>query len=184
LHFFAEYKISIIKEEGDTSQVNQSYDQQVAKKDTSYMRMNLGFIPRLLGNKKINQWTLIALAINAQLKVTINDWTVSHMRVNTRPSCRMSFEEWIKELNDRGVLVSGEKFYAKRTSLFDAMPACWTKLSVEQRHDVLSIIKQVYEVAELCGDKPNWPKTTVVALARFVKHLQTSSLLPRHSEGS
>jgi len=70
----------------------------VAKKDKSYMRMNLGFSRRPLGNKKIDQWTLIALAINAQLKVTINDWTVSHMRVNTRPSCCMSFEEWIKEL--------------------------------------------------------------------------------------
>jgi len=59
--------------------------------------MNLGFIRQPLGNEKIDQWTLIALAINAQLKVTINDWTVSHMRVNMRPSCCMSFKEWIKE---------------------------------------------------------------------------------------
>jgi len=42
-------------------------------------------------------------------------------------------------------------------------------LSVEQQHDVLSTIKQVCEVAEMCGDKPNWPKITLVALARFVK---------------
>jgi len=81
----------------------------------------------------------------------------------------MSFEEWIKELNDHGVLSSREKFCTKRTSLFDAMPACWTKLSVEQQHDALSIIKQVHQAAELCGDKPNWPKTAVIALARFAK---------------
>jgi len=49
------------------------------------------------------------------------------------------------------------------------MPACWTKLSVEQRQDVLSITKQVHKAAELCGNKPNWPKTAVVALARFAK---------------
>ena len=38
---FAQHKIAIIKEEGDASQVNQSYDQQVAKKDKSFMRMKI-----------------------------------------------------------------------------------------------------------------------------------------------
>lgn len=133
------------------------------------MCMNLGFVRHPLGNKKIDQWTLIALAIDAQLKVTVNDWSLSHIRVNTCPSAHTPFEEWIKELNDRGVLVSGEKFYTKRTSLFDAMPACWTKLSVEQRHDVLSICKNAYDLAELCGDRPEWTKEAVCALARYVK---------------
>jgi len=72
-------------------------------------------------------------------------------------------------LDDHGVLVSGEKFFTKRTSLFDAMPACWTNLSVEQRHEVLSIIKSAYNVAAACDDKVTWDEGTVCALARYVK---------------
>jgi len=34
---FSKHKIKIVKEEGDTSQVNQSHDQKVAKKDKSLM---------------------------------------------------------------------------------------------------------------------------------------------------
>jgi len=168
IELFAKYKIQIVKEEGDTSQVNQSYDQDVAKKDKCYMRANLELIRRKLG-KKVDQWSLIALAINAQLQVVPGDWARSHRRVNTRPSCRVSFKEWIKRLDDRGILVSGEKFFTKRTSLFDAMPACWTNLSVEHRHEVISICKGVYECAALCDDKVEWTKNIVCALARYTK---------------
>ena len=61
IELFAKYKIQIVKEEGDTSQVNQSYDQDVAKKDKCYMRANLELIRHKLG-KKVDQWSLIALA--------------------------------------------------------------------------------------------------------------------------
>jgi len=166
---FSEHKIQMVKEEGDTSQVNQSYDQNVAKKDKSLMRMNLEAVRRPLGTKKIDQWTLIALAIEAQRMITVSDWRKAHMRVNTCPSTRLGFEGWIRELGRRGVLLSGEKFYTKRTSLFDAMPACWVKLSVEQRHEVLTIIQNVYDLAEMCDDKPEWTKEVVVGLARYVK---------------
>jgi len=70
---FSEHKIQIVKEEGDTSQANQSCDQEVAKRDKSFMRMNLAFVRRRLGSKKIDQWMLVALAIDAQLKVTEPD---------------------------------------------------------------------------------------------------------------
>jgi len=183
---FAKHKIQIVKEEGDTSQVNQSYDQNVAKKDKCYMRANLELIRRKLG-KKVDQWSLIALAINAQLKVSKADWQGSHARVNTQPSTRVGFKEWIKRLDDRGVLSSGEKFFTKRTSLFDAMPACWVNMSVEHRHEVLTIIKGVYETAALCDAKVDWTKGTVVGLARYVKlgrHPQALSLLSCGTRGS
>lgn len=83
---FAEHKIKIIKEEGDSSQVNQAYDQVVAKQDKTHMRHHLELVRRKLGSRKIDQWTLISLAIEAQLKVTHQDWIRSHKRVNTHPS--------------------------------------------------------------------------------------------------
>jgi len=111
-----------------------------------------------LGTKKIDQWTLIALAIEAQRMIAVSDWHQAHVRVNTCPSTRLGFEGWIRKLGRRGVILSGEKFHTKRTSPFDAMPACWVKLSVEQRHEVLAIIQSVYNLAEMCEDKPEWSK--------------------------
>jgi len=168
VELFAKHKIQIAKEEGDTSPVNQSCDQDVAKKDKNCMRSNLELVRRKLG-KKVHQWSLISLAINAQLKVSSSDWARSHERVNTKPSCRVNFKDWTKQLDDRGVLVSGEKFFEKRTSLFDAMPACWTNLSAEHPHEVLTLIRGVCEVAAMCGDKVEWTKDIVCALARYVK---------------
>ena len=165
---FAKHKIQIVKEEGDTSQVNQSCDQDVAKKDKCYMRANLELVRRKLG-KKVDQWSLIALAIHAQLRASKEDWRRSHARVNTQPSTRVHFKDWIKRLDDRGVLTSGEKFFTKRTSSFDAMPACWVNLSVEQRHEVLSMIKEACGVAELTGKKVEWTKSIIVGLAGFVR---------------
>jgi len=54
---FAQHKIQIVKEEGGTSQVNQSYGQDVAKKDKHHMRANLELVHRKLG-KKVDQWSL------------------------------------------------------------------------------------------------------------------------------
>jgi len=125
-------------------------------------------IRRKLG-KKVDQWSLVALAINAQLKASNADWQGSHARVNTQLSTRVGFKEWIKQLDDRGALSLGEKFFTKRTSLFDAMPACWVNMSVEHRHEVLAVIKDVYDTAALCDAKVDWTKGTVVGLARYAK---------------
>jgi len=131
--------------------------------------MNLEAVRWPLGTKKIDQWTLIALAIEAQRMIAVSNWHQAHMRVNSCPSTRLGFEGWTRELGRCGVLLSGEKFCAKRTSLFDAMPTCWVKLSVEQRREVLTIIQNVYDLAGMCDKKPEWTKEVVVGLARCVK---------------
>ena len=62
---FAEFKIMVIKEEGDKSHVCQAYDQQVAKDDKTHMRATLNMLNHVLG-KRMDQWYLIAIANNAQ----------------------------------------------------------------------------------------------------------------------
>ena len=49
------------------------------------------------------------------------------------------------------------------------MPACWTKLSVEERHEAITICKNVCDLAELVGKKPEWTKEVVVGLSQFIK---------------
>ena len=51
---FAEFKIMVIKEEGDTSHVCQAYDKQVAKDDKMHMRADLNML-----NTVLNQVPLI-----------------------------------------------------------------------------------------------------------------------------
>ena len=130
------------------------------------MKRALQLVRRKL-KSRIDQWSLIAIAIEAQLKVTKEDWISSHSRVNTQPSSRVSFDTFIKSLDARGLLLSGEKFFEKRTSLFDAMPAFWHKLEIEERQNILSIIKGVYNSA--VDDEPIcWQKEVVVKLAQYV----------------
>jgi len=166
---FSQCKIKMTKEEGDSSQVSQACDQTVARQDKACMRHNIQLARRPLGNKKIDQWSLIAIVVNAQPKVKPQDWQRSHQRVNTQPSTRVSFDVFIKQLDDRGVLISGEKFFSKRTSLIGAMPACWLKLSVEQRHEVLSIIKRVRQRAKDTQQPITWAKEGVIRLTGYVK---------------
>ena len=130
------------------------------------MRKALELVRRPLGNKGIDQWSLIVLAVEAQLKIDKDVWINSHKRVNTHPSTRVSSEIFLRSLDKRGILVSGEKYFEKRT-LFDAMPACWTKMEVPDRHNVLSIIKSIYDKAK--DDEPvKWSKEDVVRLAKYV----------------
>jgi hypothetical protein len=164
---FSEHKIFVIKEEGDTSQVNQAYDQQVAKADKANMRKNLELVRRTLGGQALDQWVLISLAIQSQAMVPRDVWIKSHNNVNTNPKTRVDFAQWIKKLDAKGVLVSGEHFFQARVGLYDAMPAVWKRLSVEERHSVLSIIQRVYDLAKEKNEPLLWLTSDVKELAKY-----------------
>jgi hypothetical protein len=100
---YSDYKILVIKEAGDTSHVNQAYDQQVAKADKAKMRENLAYVRNKLGGTNLDQWVLIQLAANAQAKVKRECWIQSHTNVNTNPKTRVSFNDWIKKLDQKGI---------------------------------------------------------------------------------
>ena len=73
---FFEQKIMILKEEGDTSHLNQAYDQSVAKNDKAGMRMNLDLIRPHIG-VRLYQWYLISIAIEALKKSIASAWIES-----------------------------------------------------------------------------------------------------------
>ncbi|KAI2508458.1 hypothetical protein MHU86_5985 [Fragilaria crotonensis] len=115
----------ILKEEGDTSHLNQAYDQSVAKNDKAGMRMNLDLIRPHIG-VRLDQWYLISIAIEALKKIKASAWIESFKKVNLHPRHRVSFDVWLKKIDTK--LSSGE-FFASRTSLFDAMPAVWKNIN-------------------------------------------------------
>jgi len=72
--------------------------------------VNLIRIKKNLG-QMMSQWHLIKIAADAQAKVSSNVWINSFVRVNLHPKYRLSFEDWVKKLESKGVLASGRMFY-------------------------------------------------------------------------
>ncbi|KAI2510833.1 hypothetical protein MHU86_3619 [Fragilaria crotonensis] len=160
---FYKRKILILKEEGDTSHINQAYDQSVAKNDKAGMRANLDLIRPHIGTR-LDQWYLITIAIEALKRVQPSAWIESFIKVNLHPRFRMSFDLWLRKIDGK---LTPRKFFSNRTSLFDAMPAVWKKLSVEDRHNVVALIDGFYSSSEF-EDVPIWTKGNVLQLVKYV----------------
>ena len=123
---FFRHKILILKEEGDTSHLNQAYDQSVAKNDKASMRANLDMVRPYIG-VRLDQWFLIGIAIDALKRIKAAAWIESFTKVNLHPRYRVPFTVWLRKIDSK--LSSGE-FFASRTSLFGAMPAVWKNMTV------------------------------------------------------
>lgn len=97
LQIFSDHKILVVKEEGDTSQVSQAYDQKVAKEDKRFTRAMLeGY--KFNSKHMINQWELILVINQALNDVSEGDaWEVSLERINImKPSKCLPFTESVK----------------------------------------------------------------------------------------
>ena len=72
---FAKSNICVVKEEGDTLHMNQSYEQKVARdKNTHiYMRLDIDTVGSA-PNKKMGQWQLIVISIKCQSQITKEGW--------------------------------------------------------------------------------------------------------------
>jgi hypothetical protein len=139
LEEFSKRKILVIKEEGDTSQVSQAYDQLVAKSDKKFTRALLdGY--RFHTKGVINQFQLI-LIINSALNGTdAMSWLKSFVRVNMCPSKHVPFTAWVKK--HEATVAAADRFFTNRSNLFDAMPASWQKLSEDDRRNVCDLFER------------------------------------------
>ena len=106
---FAEFKIMVIKEEGDTSHMCQAYYQQVAKDDKMRMCASLNMLNPVLG-QSIDKWYLIAIAIDAHNCIKNESYTDSFKNVHMHPHTRSTFDVWNIKLNDRGFLSAKKLF--------------------------------------------------------------------------
>ena len=161
---FFKQKIMILKEEGDTSHMNQAYVQSVAKNDKAGMQMNLDLIRPHKG-VRLDQWYLIRKQIVALKKIKASAWIESFKKVNLHPRHRVSFDVLLKKIDTK--LSSGE-FFALRTSLFDAMPAVWKNMSVKDRYAVVSVIDSFFKYTAVNGKPRIWTTSNVLRLVKYV----------------
>jgi hypothetical protein len=96
LEVFHAAKILVIKEEGDTSQVSQAYDQIVAKSDKQITRAILDNYRHHIC-KVINQFELIVLINTALNSADPLSWLHSFIRVNMCPSKHEPFVVWVNK---------------------------------------------------------------------------------------
>ncbi len=89
---FTTANITVIKEKGDTMQVNQAYDQSVAKEDKKVIRELLDPLQSHQKLAIIKQETIIAVCIDALRKVKPDAWVDSFKKVNQHLHFRVDFE--------------------------------------------------------------------------------------------
>ena len=159
LKVFSDHKIMVAKEEGDTSQVCQSYDQYVAKADKREFRALLDAV-RPHVHRVLSQWDVIIVMCRALQKVNGQQWVKSFIKVNQHPDHRVSFQEWAAKIDDKLV---GDKFFIHRPSLWDAMPSFWKKLTVENRRKLCTLIDEFHRKAEFDECSP-WKKENLMLL--------------------
>ena len=113
----------------------------MAKEDKKWAREFLDNI-RACTKVSIDQWNLIVIMNEAfnQTEKT-NAWRASFIRVNLCPSKRVSFEQWVKKHEES--VSAADRFFTARDGLFDAMPAVWVHMTVEQRHKVCSLLDSI-----------------------------------------
>ena len=83
-----------------------------------------------------------------------------------QPHTCSTFDVWIIKLDDCG-FPSAEKFFEERTTLYDAIPACWKKLDVNQSQSVMGIISDAYNFTP--SNQNIWRKQNISSLDIFVR---------------
>ena len=93
LEIFCANRILLVKEEGDSSQVNQSYDQSVAKQDKIEGRQFLDMV-RTFISSVLDQYILVATVCQALNKIRkTTAWESSFKKVNLHPHFRLPFSD-------------------------------------------------------------------------------------------
>jgi len=97
---------------------------------------------------------LFLLHSQALNKIKEDVWAHSHHLVNLRPSTRVPFAQYILMVKD--VVDAGDFFYRPRHGMFDAMPACWKKLTEAERRKVAAVIGSFYDKSRADPMKEPW----------------------------
>ncbi len=98
---FTDALIEVVKKEGDSSKVNQAYDQSVAKEDK---KLTISLLELVRSSQKLavfTQETVVAICIHALRNVRSNSWVAKFKKVNQHTHHRIDFEAWRKKIESK-----------------------------------------------------------------------------------
>jgi hypothetical protein len=134
-------KILAMKEEGDSSHVNQAYDKFVAKSDKAHKRESLGMLRNAKNVCKgvIDQYGLLHASLYTIRATTKETWTRSFQACNLDPLARLSFPEWCKKIGS--FLQTGQTFKCE-TALdkYSLLPSFWHGFTPDDKRLVVKVI--------------------------------------------
>lgn len=139
--------ILTIKEEGDSSSINQAYDKLVAKSDKMVQRRTLGFLRTIKNsNGFITQWDLIFCGLNA-INITKKNpdiWINSFIAVNLHPRHQIPFADWCKKIEP--FMKAADSFdlvtQSKTIDTYKLLPAYWQAMEPAQKRSAVAIVKR------------------------------------------
>ena len=146
LDIYYKHKILQVKEEGDTSQLCQLYDQDPAKKDKGALYSGNDMLRQAASSTKgvIDQYGLVNVALMAVRQGNSNPqmWINAAKKVNLHPDFRRPFSTWLEE--KRSFLEGGKGFKMESYST-DVYPLLWpiwhAMVPAEKKH-VMEIVER------------------------------------------
>ena len=135
----ADANIICVKEEGDSSHVNQGYDKYVAKTDKKVMRSSFDLIRRTTSICKgvVDQWSLVHVGLAAVRAVDTTVWVESFKACNLNPHHRVAFPEWCQRISSD--LEAGQQFKAPTSDdYYSMLPAFWHGMVPEDKKKVMA----------------------------------------------
>uniref|UniRef100_A0A7S2XM23 Uncharacterized protein n=1 Tax=Attheya septentrionalis TaxID=420275 RepID=A0A7S2XM23_9STRA len=134
-----EAKILSLKEEGDSSHVNQSYDRFVAKSDKSLKCEGLSLLRSAPHIKMIDQWAIISVVLYILRETKPETWTSSFRACNMDPRVSISFPKWCEKISP--FLLAGQKFKSETPiDKYALLPAWWHGTAPTDKKFVMQVI--------------------------------------------
>jgi len=140
-------KIRSLKEESNTSHVNQGYDQLTAKSDKKNAAEALYDQRKVqkwkTGRQQLDQYELIQCGMHLVRALQPETWILSFRRVNLEPSTRLPFPDWCKKIRQflrAGELFKEENVDATPMQKFNLLPSFWHGMKPAERKVVMTIV--------------------------------------------
>lgn len=136
----------MLKEEGDSSHVNQAYDKFVAKSDKAHKRHGLSMLRGMQfsgvnGSKIADQWSLLQVGLFVIRGTAPETWMASFEAVNMDPRTRVSFSDWCKRISQ--ALQTGGQFKVEETpDEYSLLSPIWHGMNPEEKKKTVSIIDE------------------------------------------
>jgi hypothetical protein len=141
MKIYADSKIMLLKEEADSSQVNQSYDQETARNDKRVGRACLELLRRTksISSGIVDQWGLVHVGLASLRECTREIWQNSFRRVNLDPTTRLSFPDWLGKIGH--YLHGGDTFKPPDSDdKYALLPPFWHGFLPSEKHRAIDTI--------------------------------------------
>jgi hypothetical protein len=139
------HKILCLKEEANSSHVNQTYDRNVAKGDKASARYSLANLRtwRQVTKGKIDQYHLLHVGLGCVRDTKPSTWIHSFWQCNLDPRTAIPFVEWCKQI--KPFLHAGQNFKAETDADLDPyalLPAWWHGMLPAEKKKAVAVINK------------------------------------------